>query len=349
MVQDPDTNTTKTFAKSTFTFIGFTAVCVFDFVGQDDPVTATGTYSTSASQPSTVVFPFPDVPATSLVPGAPVTCTVLPNIPAVYQGDFNYVETFTVGPSVSIPPVTSTTTVTIPTLAVMTTTSTSTLIQPTATTITPATVVATTATGTRTVLAKTLVFTTKTITITQPVRTSQKVTIATTSTTLSCFPTQKHKRASPEVRRAHALPQHNSVFARQDATTTQTPTCNQPSITPTVAATAFSTVTISTSTEIDVAFTTSTSTSTVTLPTPTSYLSVEATTTRTLTFTLYKWTTLPRSTVTQTKTFTNTKTVLPKTHITACGGQAATTTASPGMCSVTQSKSGCQVQHCTKK
>ncbi|EMC91731.1 hypothetical protein BAUCODRAFT_302490 [Baudoinia panamericana UAMH 10762] len=329
---------------------GFTAVCVFYFVGQANQVTATGTYSTSSSQPSTDVFPFSNVPATSLVPGAPVTCTILPNIPATYIQGFSLVETFTIAQSIPIPPVTSTTTVAVPTVAVTTTTSTSTLIQPTATTITPATVTATTATGTKTVLAKTLALTTSTITITQPVRTSQRITIATTTTTLSCLPGKKQKRASPDVRRAQALPQHNPIFARQDATTTETPTCNQPApTTPTITATAFSTVTTSTSTETDVVFTTSTSTSTVTLPTPTSYLSVEATTTRTLTFTLYTWTILPASTVTQTKTFTNTKTVLPKTHITACGGQPATTTASPGTCSVVQSMGGCQIQNCAKK
>jgi len=318
----------------------FLIICNFQFIGQADRVTQTAAYSNTAIVP-TIVVPFTDVPVTSLVPGSNAQCTAVAG--STSDSFFQIQETYVLNSQTSVAPVTSSTVVVVPT-SVLTTTSkcatelnqftkspryanvltatTTTLTQQTETTVTPDTVTSTVATGTKTVLGKPTL-TTKTISITPWARTVKRVSITYTTTTLSCIPPPKAGRSSPR-QEGRAEIAARAVLARQDNTDIETATCFNPtSTTPTIVNTVLSTST-TTSTIVEQALATTTTISTVTAPAPTAIQNVKATSTLVPTFTRYRWTVLPRSTVTSTISLVNTVTKLPKTPLKPCVRPAPT-------------------------
>jgi hypothetical protein len=108
------------------------------------------------------------------------------------------------------------------------------------------------------------------------------------------------------------------IFARQDNANAETATCYGQKVTPTVTNTIMSTTITTTETVVEQSLTTTTVVNTVTAPAPIDIQNVIATTTFTPTFTRYRWTVLPRATVTKTLAITNTVTKLPKTALTSC-------------------------------
>ncbi|CAN9152389.1 unnamed protein product [Alternaria alternata] len=291
----------------------FLVICNFQFIGQADRVTQTVAYSNTAIVP-TVVVPFTNVPVTSLVPGSNAQCTAVAG--TTYDSFFQIQETYVLNSQTSVAPFITSTVVVVPTSALTTTTTTTTLVQQTETTVTPDTVTSTVATGTKTVLGRPTL-TTKTVTITPWARTVKRVSITYTTTTLSCISPPKVGRSSPR-QEGRAAVAARAVLARQDNTDIETATCFNPtSSTPTIVNTVMSTST-TTSTIVEQALTTTTTISTVTAPAPTAIQNVQATSTLVLTFTRYRWTVLPRSTVTSTISLVNTVTKLPNTPLKPC-------------------------------
>ncbi|KAB2098860.1 hypothetical protein AG0111_0g12964 [Alternaria gaisen] len=294
-------------------FHSFLVICNFQFIGQADRVTQTAAYRNTAIVP-TIVVPFTDVPVTSLVPGSNAQCTAVAGTTS--NALFQIQETYVLNSQTSVAPSTSSTVVVFPMSVLTTTTTTTTLIQQTETTVTPDTVTSTVVTGTKTVLGKPTL-TTKTVSITPWARTVKRVSITYTTTTLSCIPPPKVGRSSPR-QEGRAEVAARAVLARQDNTDIETATCFNPtSSTPTIINTYIFTST-TTSTIVEQALTTTTTISTVTAPAPTAIQNVQATSTLVPTFTRYRWTVLPRTTVTSTISLVNTVTKLPKTPLKPC-------------------------------
>lgn len=189
--------------------------------------------------------------------------------------------------------------------------------------------------------------TTKTISITPVARTVKKFAITYTTTTLSCIPPKSDKDRNRRGDRAAAAAR--AIFERQENSDIETATCFGEQVTPTIVNTVLTTTT-STETVVEPTLTTTTIVNTVVAPAPTAIQNVKATATLILTFTRYKWTVLPRATVTSTFLLVNTVTKLPNTKLKPC----AMPTAMPGprpeapQCKspTTTMKNGCKKIEC---
>ncbi|KAF2634514.1 hypothetical protein P280DRAFT_238846 [Massarina eburnea CBS 473.64] len=300
----------------------WTFACAFN-MGSDDLVYHTSVWSApTGALPATVTVPFSDVPAASLVPGAPVSCVVGAGTTIDYSVAFADQFTLQKNPV----PKTQTTTVTVPADVSTTTTTTSTFIETTEKTITPDSVTHTASTGTRTLTKQTT--TTKVTTLTPPPRVMNQAVVYYTTTTLSCIPLKQNHSASTS--RRVSIPSPN-LFLRDEAG--EAPTCYISIVTPTITSTQLITPT-STQTYTDIEYQTSTTVSTVTAPAPTSYLRVKSTITTTVTRTRVGLSVVSRRTSSRTTAITNTVTKVARSFaLTPCGGLVVSTlVAKPRLC-----------------